>query len=50
MIFTGFWPQSITYLVNGATLATEGMAEGTLTDQSASTGISVAKTSLAPVH
>jgi NADH-quinone oxidoreductase subunit N len=30
MIFTGFWPQSISYLVSGATLATEGTAEGTL--------------------
>jgi NADH-quinone oxidoreductase subunit N len=35
MLFTGFWPQSITYLVNGATMATEGMADGTLTDASA---------------
>jgi NADH-quinone oxidoreductase subunit N len=31
MLFTGFWPQSISYLVTGATLAREGAAAGTLT-------------------
>jgi NADH-quinone oxidoreductase subunit N len=46
MLITGFFPQSITYMVNGATLATEGMADGTLTQQSAPNGISVAKTGL----
>ena len=32
LLITGFWPQSISYLVSGATLAREGAAEGTLTD------------------
>ena len=32
MLITGFWPQSISVLVNGATLAQEGAAAGTLTD------------------
>jgi NADH-quinone oxidoreductase subunit N len=31
LLLTGFWPQSISCLVNGATLALEGTAEGTLT-------------------
>jgi NADH-quinone oxidoreductase subunit N len=35
MLLTGFWPQSISYLVGGAILAPEGAAEGTLTDAAA---------------
>ena len=31
MLVTGFWPQSISYLVSGATIATEGTSEGALT-------------------
>ena len=34
LLLTGFWWQSISYLVSGATLAREGAAEGTLTEKS----------------
>ncbi len=35
MLLTGFWPQSISYLVSGATLAREGSAEGSMTASTA---------------
>ena len=31
LLLTGFWPQSISYLISGATLAREGTAAGSLT-------------------
>ena len=43
MILTGFWPQSISALVSGATLAREGAAEGTLTSAGAAHPADVAQ-------
>jgi NADH-quinone oxidoreductase subunit N len=43
LLITGFWPQSISYLVTGATLAREGAAEGTLTDAAPASSVPVAQ-------
>jgi NADH-quinone oxidoreductase subunit N len=43
LLITGFWPQSMSYLISGATLAHEGTAQGTLTATPPATSIPVAQ-------
>ena len=44
LLLTGFWPQSISCLVSGATLAREGMAQGSLAATPPPTSVPVAQT------
>jgi len=43
LLITGFWPQSMSYLISGATLAREGTAQGTLTAMPPATSVPIAQ-------